>query len=57
MNAPTFIYTSKCCGASVTKEPCVRSGTLGTWVCGACGMSCKVDRHKKLKVGDSADCE
>lgn len=54
---PVFIYNSKCCGATTTKTPCERSEAdkiarkfsecpLGTWVCGACGMSCKVDRRK-----------
>jgi hypothetical protein len=57
---PAFIYTSKCCGASASKPPCERSeadrrdrkfseSPLGTWVCAACGMSCKVDRRKNQK--------
>lgn len=54
---PMFLYTSKCCGAAAKKEPCERSAedkkarkfseaTLGTWVCGACGASCNVNRQQ-----------
>lgn|GEM_PF-4960287 len=55
-----FDYTSVCCGAKATKDPCVRSKEdrkenkfsecgLGCWHCGQCGKGCKVRRTKVKK--------
>ncbi len=52
--APTFLYTSVCCGASAAKKACVkdvdvkfedRKAALGSWRCTNCKRKCKVTRN------------
>lgn len=53
--APTFAYTSVCCGVKAIKPALLKTpeagdallqGTLGSWRCGGCGKSCKCNRTK-----------
>lgn len=56
---PVFIYISKCCNTTATKEPCERTKEeiqnkefgqhgLGTWSCSRCGKTCSVMPHKNV---------
>jgi hypothetical protein len=54
---PVFEYTSVCCAAHATKEPCARQASdkkenkfsecaLGTWNCSKCSKKCTVKRSR-----------